>query len=66
MKKTAIQKLIESITKGGIIIINQDVIDEALKEEKENICKAYTDGLIGWDDEQTDEEYYNETFDVKL
>lgn len=67
MKKTAIQNLIEAITKSGVIIINQEVIDEALRDEKENIETAWTDGFVNGDaDFNIGDDYYNETFDVKI
>jgi len=61
-KQTAVQNLIESICKGGIVIINQSVIDLALKEEREQIINAYDGHPIHARNSQNGEEYYELTF----
>jgi hypothetical protein len=40
-KQTALQQFIEAITKSGIVIINQTLIDSCLKMEKQQIIDAY-------------------------
>ena len=45
--KTAMQELISALTSNGLIIINQTLIDTYLEKEKEQIRRAYIDGLEG-------------------
>jgi len=63
-KMTAIQELISSISKNGIININQTLIDRCLQLEKEQICKSYLEGLSSILEHRDEEEYYNETYET--
>lgn len=68
-KMTAIQELISSISKNGIININQTLIDRCLQLEKEQIemafAKSYLIGLaeVNYDEvNKASEQYYSETY----
>lgn len=65
-KKSSIDWLVEQFEKHHVKqdLKNTAVFQQAKEMHKQEIQQAYTDGLIGWDDEQTDEEYYSQTFDV--
>lgn len=61
-KMTAIQELISSISKNGIININQTLIDRCLQLEKEQICLAYLEGIQSILEHRDEEDYYKETY----
>lgn len=63
IQTTAIQELVSSLSKNGIININQTLIDRCIKLEKEQICKAYLEGLSSILEHRDEEDYYKETYE---
>ena len=62
MKQTSVEWLQAEFNKWaeGRVFIPQDLLEEAKRLEKEQICNAYTDGLEG--SYIGAEEYYNQTY----
>jgi hypothetical protein len=68
MKQTAVEWLIEQIIKYDLVPqgTNPDnvLFHQALEIEKQQIVKAYKDGVtcLPFDDKDVGEQYYNETY----
>ena len=63
--KTAIEWLQAEFNKWaeGKVFIPQDLLEEAKRKEKEQICNSYVEGLAGL--YMGAEEYYNQTYNQK-
>ncbi len=65
--KTAMQRMLEWTRKTFPMDLDtprmiEDKIESLLKLEKEQICKAYLEGLSSILEHRDEEEYYNETY----
>ena len=63
--KTAMQELIDELDLTKIadrekLIMVKYIIAKCLEKEKEQICNAYVDGLVG--SYMASEQYYNQTY----
>jgi hypothetical protein len=65
MKQTAVEWLVEKMTQGEFISIpKREWIEQAKAMEKEQILNAFENGEVCtlFKNEDTSEQYYNETF----